>query len=188
MKLSISSVLLIFTQILSAQKTDCAEIKTELQSTKVQNTELSKQVDYYKETLSLLTPIRTVNIDGMEINITKIVGSQKEKSLSVTLVYQNKDSETRSFFQCEQAFLIDAQGNQFQTFEVYVSPNKGIRTEKILPNIPTKATITFKTTDPTNPIDPAIPTIKILALKVYAKNHMDSPYSAIFENIPVVWE
>lgn len=188
MKIAISSVLLVLVQILSAQKSDCSEIKTELQNNKVQNAELSKQVEYYKETLNLLKPLRTVNVDGIELSITKIVGSKKDKSLSVTLVYQNKDSETRSFFQCEQAFLIDPQGNQFQTFEVYVAPNKGIRAEKILPNIPTKATITFKTTDPTNPIHPTIPTIKILTLKVYAKNHMDSPYSAIFENIPVVWE
>lgn len=188
MKLAISSVLLIFTQILSAQKTDCSDVKLDLQNSKVQNAELSKQVEYYKETLNLLKPIRTVNIDGMEINITKIVGSQKDKRLSVTIVYQNKESETRSFFQCEQAFLIDLQGNQFQTFEVYVAPNKGIRAEKILPNIPTKASIAFKTTEPTNPIEPTTPVIRTLTLKVFAKNHMDSPYSAIFENIPVVWE
>ena len=171
-----------------SQKSDCSEVKKELQISKTYSTQLSKEIEYYKETLSLLKPIRTVVVDGMELNIIKIVGSKKDKSLTITFVYQNKDSETRSFFQCEQAFLLDPQGNQFQTYDVFVGPNNGIRAEKIIPSIPIKASITFKTTNPSIQIDPSIPTIKILTLKVYAKNHMDSPYSAIFENIPVTWE
>ncbi len=171
-----------------SQNSDCSDVKNELQISITQITKLNKEIEYYKETLNLLKPIRTVVVDGMELNITKIVGSKKDKSLSITFVYQNKDSEIRSFFQCEQAFLVDPQGNQFQTYDVFIAPNNGIRAEKILPSIPTKASITFKTTDPTNPIETTIPIIRTLTLKVFAKNHIDSPYSAVFENIPVIWE
>ncbi len=69
MKIAISTALLILTNILSAQKSDCSELKTELQNSKLQNTELSKQLEYYKETLNILKPIKTVNVDGMELSI-----------------------------------------------------------------------------------------------------------------------
>lgn len=185
----LSTILLLSTTTLAySQENECAGINKELQISKTQVAEMSKEIVYYKETLHLLKPVRTFNVDGMELNITKISGSKKDKSIRITMVFQNKDSEIRSFFQCEQALLIDPQGNQYQTYDVFVAPNNGIRAEKILPSIPTKASIIFKTTDPTNPIDTSIPTIKILILKVYSKNHMDSPYSATFENIPVTWE
>lgn len=188
MKTLISILSVIICPFWYCQKTNCTTIEKELQSNKMQVAELSKQINYYKETLNLLTPIRTVNVDGLEINITKIVGSTRDKSLSVIFVYQNKDSQIREFFQCEQAYLIDPQGNQFQTHDVFVAPNNGIRMEKITPNILAKGKITFKTIDPTTTLETTTPTIRILTLKVFAKNHIDSPYSAVFENIPISWE
>lgn len=42
-------------------------------------------------------------------------------------------------------YFIDLQGNQAQTYEVFVSFNNEIRAENIKLNIPTKVTITSKT-------------------------------------------
>lgn len=82
----------------------------------------------------------------MQLDITNIVGSKTDKTVTVTFMYKNIEDETRTFFQCEQAYFIDPQGNQAQTYEVFVSFNNETRAENIKPNIPTKASITFKRT------------------------------------------
>jgi len=160
----------------------CPDLENELKFQKAKNEELSKENRYYKETLGLLKPIQSVKIEGLQLDITSIVGSKADKTVTVTFMYKNIEAETRSFFQCEQAYFIDSQGNQAQTYEVFVSFNNGIRAENIEPNIPTKATITFKTTETTFPI------IRQLKIIVYSKVLMTKNNEAIFENLDVVWK
>lgn len=159
----------------------CPDLENELKFQKAKNEELSKENHYYKETLNLLKPIQSVKVDGLQLDITSVVGSKAEKTVTVTFVYKNIEVETRSYFQCEQAYFIDPQGNQAQTYEVFVSFNNGIRAENIKPNIPTKATITFKTTETIFPI------IRQLKIVVYPKELMAKQIEATFENLDVVW-
>ena len=65
MKNTISSLMLFSTCLFSAQKTDCVTIQKELESTKIEVAELSKQNLYYKETLNLLKPIKTSGVDDV---------------------------------------------------------------------------------------------------------------------------
>ena len=160
----------------------CPDLENELKFQKAKNEELSKENRYYKETLDLLKPIQSVKIDGLQLDIISIVGSKSDKTVTVTFIYKNIETETRSFFQCEQAYFIDPQGNQVQTYEVFVSFNNGIRAENIEPNIPTKATITFKTTETTFPI------IRQLKIIVFPKEIMAKQIEAILENLNVVWK
>ncbi|WP_291091257.1 hypothetical protein [Empedobacter sp. UBA7494] len=160
----------------------CSDLENELKFQKAKNEELSKDNRYYKETLDLLIPIQSVKVDGLQLDITSIVGSKAEKTVTVTFMYKNLEAETRNFFQCEQAYFIDPQGNQAQTFEVFVSFNNGIRAENIKPKIPTKATVTFKTTETTYPI------IRQLKIIVFPKEIMAKQIEAIFENLDVVWK
>lgn len=160
----------------------CPDLENELKFQKAKNEELSKENHYYKETLNLLKPIQSVKLDGLQLDITSVVGSKADKTVTVTFMYKNIETETRSFFQCEQAYFIDPQGSQEQTYEVFVSFNNGIRAENIKPNIPTKATITFKTTETTFPI------IRQLKIIVYPKEVMTKQIEAIFENLDIVWK
>ncbi|WP_313254633.1 hypothetical protein [Empedobacter sp.] len=160
----------------------CSDLENELKFQKAKNEELSKENRYYKETLDLLKPIQSVKIDGLQLDITSIVGSKADKTVTVTFMYKNIEAETRSFFQCEQAYFIDPQGNQAHAFEIFVSFNQGIRAENIKPDIPTKATITFKTTETTYPI------IRQLKIIVFPKEIMAKQIEAIFENLDVVWK
>ena len=182
MKNIISSLMFLFIGIISAQKSDCATTQRELESAKIEVAELSKQNIYYKETLNLLKPISTDIVDDVEFSITKIIGSKKDKTITITFLYENKSFEIRDFLQCQEASAIDARGNQFQTYEVYVAPNKNIRAEKIKSNIPIKGNFVFKT-DETN-----FPIFRILKILVYPKDNMSSPKEVIFENVAVVWE
>lgn len=159
----------------------CPDLENELKFQKAKNEELLKENRYYKETLDLLKPIHSVKIDGLQIDITSVVGSKADNTVTVTFMYKNIEAETRSFFQCEQAYFIDPQGNQAQMYEVFVSFNNGIRAENIKPNIPTKATITFKTTETIFPI------IRQLKIVVYPKEVMAKQIEAIYENLDVVW-
>ncbi|PQA90396.1 hypothetical protein SAMN05421796_108183 [Chryseobacterium piscicola] len=185
MKSILILIISVFSQILFAQKSDCSDLKNELKNNKDQITELSKQVDYYKEALNLLKPIRTVDIDGMKLDIVMVNGHKKDKTISVTFIYQNTESTARKSFQCEEAFIIDPQGNQLQTSEVIVAPNKRVRAQNILPEIPTKATMTFAAPDLA---EASFLIIKVLTIKIYAKDNKNNPYNAVFENIPVIWE
>lgn len=163
MKNTISSLMLFSTCLFSAQKSDCVTIQKELESTKIEVAELSKQNLYYMETLNLLKPISTNIVDDVEFSITKIIGSKKNKTITVTFLYENKSSETRDFLQCQEASAIDPQGNQFQTYEVYVAPNKNMRAEKIKSNIPIKGNFFFKTDETDFPI------FRILKILIYPK-------------------
>ena len=182
MKNIISSLMLFSTCLFSAQKSDCSTIQKELENSKIEVAELSKQNLYYKETLNLLKPIKTTIVDDVEFSITKITGSKKEKTITVTFLYENKSSETRDFLQCQEASAIDAKGNQFQTYEVYVAPNKNMRAEKIKSNIPIKGNFVFNTEETDFPI------LRIVKILVYPKDNISSPKEVIFENIAVIWE
>ncbi len=182
MKNIISSLMLFSTCFFSAQKSDCVIIQKELENAKIEVAELSKQNIYYKETLNLLKPIKTTIVDDVEFSITKITGSKKEKTITVTFLYENKSFEIRDFLQCQEASAIDERGNQFQTYEVYVAPNKNMRAEKIKSNIPIKGNFVFKTEEMDFPI------LRILKILVYPKDNMSSPKEVIFENVAVIWE
>ena len=182
MKNIISSLMLFSTCLFSAQKSDCVTTQRELENSKIEVAELSKQNIYYKETLNLLKPISTNIVDDVQFSIAKIIGSKKDKTITVTFLYENKSSETRDFLQCQEAYAIDARGNQFQTYEVYVAPNKNMRVEKIKSYIPIKGNFVFKTEEMDFPI------FRILKILVYPKDNISSPKEVIFENIAVVWE
>lgn len=184
MKIKIITFILFYTILnsFSFAQQKCSDLENELKFQKTKNEELSKENRYYKETLDLLKPIQSVKIDGLQLDIISIVGSKTDKTVTVTFIYKNIETETRSFFQCEQAYFIDPQGNQVQTYEVFVSFNNGIRAENIEPNIPTKATITFKTTETTFPI------IRQLKIIVFPKEIMAKQIEAILENLNVVWK
>jgi hypothetical protein len=176
--------LLVFSTLSYAQQCDCSNLEAELKNIKNQVAELNKQVNtqlnYYKETLNLLKPITTVSADGMEISITKVSGSRKDKTVTVTFMYKNTQQTVRKDFQCTGATFITAQGEQYKTYEIVVGANKSIRAENIHPDIPAKATITFKTNETDFPI------IRILSLSINTSNL--NTKEAAFENLPIVWE
>jgi hypothetical protein len=120
--------------------------------------------------------------NDVQFSITKIIGSKKDKTITITFLYENNSFETRDFLQCQEASAIDARGNQFQTYEVYVAPNKNMRAEKIKSNIPIKGNFVFNTEETDFPI------LRIVKILVYPKDNMSSPKEAIFENIAVIWE
>ena len=124
--------------------------------------------------MNLLKPISTNIVDDVEFSITKIYGSKKDKTITVTFLYENKSSESRDFSQCQEAYAIDARGNQLQTYKVYVASNKNMRAEKIKYNIPIKGNFVFKTEETDFPI------LRILKILVYPKDNISNPKEFFF--------
>lgn len=180
--LTFISLNLFFYSYLIAQKNACLTLENDLKNCKIKNEELIIQNNYYKETLNLIKPIQSVKIDDLQLDITSVIGSKIDKTITITFIYKNIETEIRNFFQCEQANFVDLQGNQSQTYEVIVSFNNGIRAENINPNIPTKATITFRE------IETNIPIIRELKLSIFSKDLTNRPQQAVFENLEVKWK
>lgn len=175
-------VFTLLTSSLYAQTNTLSKPASELERCTSENKELSKQNTYYKETLHSLKPIRTTQVDGMEIDITSVIGSSKDNTITVTFLYKNMETEIRRYFQCNQAYFVDPQGNQTQTYEVAVSFNKGIMAENITPNIPIKGSMVFKSAEN------QIPLIRQLTLSIYPKISMSPLPQAYFENLEVIWK
>lgn len=165
-----------------AQTKDCSKLEAEITKNKSEIAELSKQNLYYKETLNLLTTVKSATFEEMQFDLIKIEGSRIEKTLSVQFIYKSLAKENRNFLQFEQALGIDPQGNQFHNYEVSVAANSGIRVENIQPNIPIKGSVVFQVSETDFPL------IRILKMKVFSKDLSNPVGEIVFENIPVSWK
>ena len=88
-----------------------------------------------------------MEIDGLQLDIITVTASKKDMSLKIEFIYKNTTADIRTFFQCEQAFLIDPQGNQYQTYDIAAGADKNIRVENVRPYIPHKGSVLFKITN-----------------------------------------
>lgn len=176
------SILLIF-QVYSSQKIKDSPCEQERATSKEIISQLQKENSYYKEILNLLKPVKSIEIDGLQIDLIKVTGSKKDMTLNLEFIYKNLNTDNRKFFQCSQASLIDPQGNRYDTYEIIVGSNKDIRIENISPNIPHKAKVQFKISEGD------FPEIRELKIKFYSNNPLVSGdlQPAVFENINVTW-
>lgn len=182
MKNLFCSAILIIAASAYGQKKDCTQTEKELAKVKSENIDLAKQNNYYKETLDLLHPLVTVSADNLKFDIIKATASKTQKSLKIYYIYRNTSTNTRKFFQPSQAYMVDPQGNQSSTYEVFASEDK-VRVDNIEPNIPMKGKLVFKISET------GFPELKLLNLKFSntdsIKDGLES--TLIFKNIPVHW-
>lgn len=73
---------------LTAQTTD-QTLKDQLQALKLENTELTQQNIYFKQTLDLLKPMATNEVDGLRFDVLKLVGDGRNKTLKVFYLFTN---------------------------------------------------------------------------------------------------
>lgn len=182
MKNLIFSAALLLSLGMSAQKNDCTQLENELQKIKTENTELTKQNLYYKETFDLLKPVASDAKDLLKFDIVKAVGSKTKKTLKIYYIYTNTSSKVRSFFQPAESYIVDPQGNQTSTYEVFASEDRR-QVNQIQPDVPMKGLLSFnvRTTD--------FPVIKLLNLKFYKVDGFENAGDTTlnFKNIPVFW-
>jgi hypothetical protein len=131
----ISSTILLLAVINNAfsQETNCNTLKLENQKIKQEN-------DYLKQTLGMMEPIQNIVQNGVELKITKVDGSIKEQTLTVTLLLTNHKANDE--FQFEAAVqAIDIQGNEYKTSEISIG-NSGVR-NKLFTDVPIVVKVKF---------------------------------------------
>lgn len=163
-----------------AQKMDCTATKAELTNVKAENAELTKQNVYYKETLNLLTPIKTSTTDGLKIDIVSATASRKNKTLSLTAIYTNVTNETRKIAASEKIISVDPRGNQYSSINLMMGANSRWGTE-VRSNIPLRATADFRIGDN------EFPMIRQLTWFLKTNENIFTEIPINFENIPVNW-
>lgn len=179
----ISLASLFFGTLIIAQKSDCTTLKNEFENQKTEIYELTKQNNYYKETLDLLKPLSKVFANNLELSIINAVGIKLDKTVSISYLYKNTTSEVRRYFQPMKSYFVDPRANQSQTFDVFANSNRA-RVDDIQPNVPMKGILKFRVEE----ID--FPMIKHLNLtfayvgKEIGKNEV----SVNFQNIPITWK
>lgn len=183
MKSKLTLLMLVLAQLNAAQLSDCADLDEKLNIHQLQINELSKQVNYYKTLLNATKAIRSSTYEDMQFNINQVIGSKKDGSIMMRFTYKNLKDETRRTLQCEKAVIIDTQGNQHQTNQVYLAPNSGkILANDVLKGIPYQGAMFFKKNTAYFPV------IRALIVYVYPVDNLTNPKPVVFENLPVIWE
>ena len=183
MKLKLAMLMLTLAQLHAAQLSDCVELNKKVDTHQLEIDELSRQVNYYRNTLNTAKAIRTTTFEGMQYNINQVTGSKKDGNILLRFTYKNLTDATRRTLQCERAVIIDPQGNQNQTNQIYLSPNGGkILVDDLLSKIPYQGAMIFKKNTSYFPV------IRALIVYVYPIDNITNPKPVVFENIPVIWE
>ena len=169
--------------LLAQRKDECEEINKRVEWQKLEIAELTKQNQYYKETLELNKPLATTTANNLEFSVVKAVGNSKDKTLTVEYLYKNTSSDIRKNFQAIDSYFVDARGNQSETYDAFANNSKK-RVENIQPNVPMKGVIKFKIEELNFPM------IKLLNLRfAYIGRELNKVDEKItFQNIPVTWK
>ncbi|MGA9213246.1 hypothetical protein [Kaistella sp.] len=182
MKTKLTVLTLVLAQCLSAQLADYNVLSEQAKLDQTQIEELSKQVDYYKKFLNLSKVIRTSTFENIQIELNDIRGLKKEGKIMVEFTYKNMGAEMRKALQFEKAIIVEFEGNQYQTQQVFLTLDGKIRVNDLLHGIPYKGAMFFHKSNRYFPI------IRALVLYIYTKDQLSNPEPIVFENIPVIWE
>lgn len=165
-------------QLLCAQS---ADTQSQLQQHEQEIRELSRQVQYYKNALNTNKAIRSATFENIRFDITQVIGSKKDGTVEVNFLYTNL-SPNRRPLQCERAQLVDPQGNQHLTTQLYIAPNGRIVANEVLSKTAYRGGLLFRKQNS------YYPTIRALSLYVYPQDNISNPVPVVFENIPIVWQ
>lgn len=175
-KLMLPAILL--AQILCAQS---ADTPSQLQQHEQEIEELSRQVQYYKNTLNVNKAVRSATFENVRFDLTQVIGSKKDGTVEVNFLYTNI-GPTRRSLQCERAQIVDPQGNQHITTQMYIAPNGRIVANEVLPRTAYRGGLLFRKQNS------YFPTIRALSLYVYPQDNFSNPVPVVFENIPIIWQ
>lgn len=148
---------------------------------------LKKENDYFRESLHILTPIKSALTHQVKINILSCIGNKQDQTITLLLTFVNGDVNKTIQFQNSgfgkgKQLAVDVQGNSYNTDNVQCGQSK--YSSEILTNVPVKATVIFE----------GIPS-SVLMLKVVkfymilSDNHsVPATIEPQFSDLAVKWE
>ena len=160
-----------------AQNSQCDSVKKKNDQLSERIKALSKENEYFRKSLNILTPTKSVDQGGLTFNLIKCEGNIKEQTITLTCFIINH--KANSDFQFEKANLTDIQGNNFLSYDFKIG-NQDVR-NTLFTDTPLATKITFKN------VLPATQMIKVIGLNYYGTGLFDKGVF-IFNNIGVVWK
>lgn len=175
-------LVLLAAQLLPAQNGPQLSLVEQSKIDKQQIEELTKQVDYYKKALNFSKAISSAHFENLRLSINDVRGLKKDGTVIIEFSYTNMSSELHKSLQFEKAVLVDSQGKQYHTPQVFLTTDGKIRVIDLVDGIPYRGALFFKKS--TN----YFPIIRALILYAYPKDQLSNPQPVVFENLPVIWE
>lgn len=143
--------------------------------------ELSRQVQYYKNILNTNKAIRSATFENIRFDLTQVIGSKKDGTVEINFLYTNLGGPRRSL-QCERAQIVDPQGNQQLTTQMYLAPGGRVIATDVLPKTAYRGGLLFRKQNSYFPV------IRSLSLYIYPQDNFSNPVPIVFENVPVIWQ
>lgn len=138
----------------------------------------NKKIESYERALKLLEEKHTANLEEVTFNITKVIGSRTEGTLTFNGVLVNEGEDVLSITSTIHSEYYDNEANRVSTLEVYFGSKQTI---DAIPGIPAK----FKVTAYKIPTDEAA---KVTALSLALRYGFASNARLIFKNMDIDWE
>jgi len=160
-----------------AQNSQCDSVKKKNDQLTESIKALSKENEYFRKSLNILKPIKSVEQGGLTFNLTKCEGNIKEQTITLTCFIINH--KANSEFQFEKANLTDIQGNNFLSYDFKIG-NQDVR-NMLFTDTPLGTKITFKN------VLPSTQMIKMIGLSYYGTGLFEKG-TFIFNDIAVAWK
>lgn len=155
MKITVTSLLFTLSSIAAAQST--AVQKTVSTPCQQELSKVQAENEYLKKSLNILTPIKTVEQDELEIKLVRCDGNIKEQTITIGLILISHKANSEFQFGSSQA--IDLQGRELNVGTINLG-NKIVR-NTLFTDTPIQATFKFIQ------VLPSIKIIKILSASYY---------------------
>lgn len=140
-------------------------------------TEVAKENEYLRQSLKILTPVKSANAVKVDFGLVSVKGSTKDQTVEVVLTLVNKDAH--KYFQFVEAKMIDVQGNEYQSYDINIGSERS--RNKIFTDVPVKSTIVFKKILPSTKI------IKLLNFEFFDPEKVGNKMSIDMSDIDITW-
>ncbi|SIT98218.1 hypothetical protein SAMN05660493_02956 [Epilithonimonas bovis DSM 19482] len=161
-------------------KNDVNQIKTDLDNVRQQVQAVTTQNNYLKKALDVNAPVLEQTQNDSLYRITSVLGSKKDKTITITFLLESKDQNKMASF--SDLTLIDLEGNAFE-FDHNRSSNLYA---KLTLNVPLKLKFIFKTN---NEAPKVVKLFKFIARNEPEGNPLNFNRSNLeFRDLNVSWE
>lgn len=164
---------------ISELETENGKLKTELSEKETKIKDLTKEIEYYKQTLELIDSKITADDKDVTFKINSVNGNSDTGKVIVEGILINNGALRQ--IQGKKANAIDPKGNSSMSYKVKFGD--AIRIEKVLKDIPTKFNVELEQ------MEEGTPMIKALIIDFHSKaGYKFDDLNVIFKNLNIDWK
>ncbi|MDO6473304.1 hypothetical protein [Maribacter sp. 1_MG-2023] len=140
---------------------------------------LEKDIEYYKETLNLISSKISTKDNDVTLKINSVVGNSNSGVVNINGILINKGAVRP--VQGQKAYATDPQGNGIMSYKLKIGGLS--RVDKVLKDVPTKFTIELEQ------IVEGTPMLASLIIDFYTRSgYNKDKLNVTFKNLNIIWE